>query len=211
MADDDIAFLSAVELTQRIRRRELSAAAVTQNVLDRIDASQSTLNAFITVCRDEALQAAQRADDAVARGDNVGALHGVPVSVKDIINTAGVRTTWGSLTMADNVPNADAVAVERLKQAGAIIVGKTTTPEFAHKLLTDAPLFGVTRNPWYSRLHTRRFERRLGGRRGRRIGAAVAGDRCRREHAPARRLHWYRRFQADLGSGAAQPGAGRLQ
>lgn len=84
----------------------------------------------------------------MSRGDAVGALHGVPVSVKDIINTAGIPTTWGSLTMADNVPNVDAVAVERLKRAGAVIIGKTTTPEFAHKLLTDAPLFGTTRNPW---------------------------------------------------------------
>jgi aspartyl-tRNA(Asn)/glutamyl-tRNA(Gln) amidotransferase subunit A len=143
-----MAFQSAVELTQRIRARELSAVSVAQAVLDRIEASQGTLNAFITVSRDEAVQAARRADEAVARGDAVGALHGVPVSVKDIINTAGIRTTWGSLTMADNVPNTDAVAVERLRKAGAVIVGKTTTPEFAHKLLTDAPLFGTTRNPW---------------------------------------------------------------
>jgi aspartyl-tRNA(Asn)/glutamyl-tRNA(Gln) amidotransferase subunit A len=75
-------------------------------------------------------------------------LHGVPISVKDIINTAGVPTTFGALLMKDNVPGADAVAVRRLKAAGAIVVGKTTTPEQAHKLLTDAPLFGVTRNPW---------------------------------------------------------------
>jgi aspartyl-tRNA(Asn)/glutamyl-tRNA(Gln) amidotransferase subunit A len=148
MGEFEIAFASAAELTRRIRARELSAEAVTRSVLDRIDASKTTLNAFITVSRDEALRAARAADAALARGDSVGPLHGVPVSVKDIINTAGIRTTWGSLTMADNVPTADAVAVERLKKAGAIIVGKTTTPEFAHKLLTDAPLFGVTRNPW---------------------------------------------------------------
>jgi aspartyl-tRNA(Asn)/glutamyl-tRNA(Gln) amidotransferase subunit A len=148
MVDFDTAFASAAELTRRIRARELSAVSVTRAVLDRIDSSQGTLNAFITVSRDEALQAARMADEAAARGDHLGALHGVPISVKDIINTVGIRTTWGSLTMADNVPTTDAVAVERLKKAGAIIVGKTTTPEFAHKLLTDAPLFGTTRNPW---------------------------------------------------------------
>ena len=115
MVDVDTAFQSATELARRIRARELSAVEVTRAVLDRIDASRATLNAFITVSGDEALRAAQRADEAVARGDAVGALHGVPVSVKDIINTAGIPTTWGSLTMADNVPNADAVAVERLK------------------------------------------------------------------------------------------------
>ena len=157
MADIDIAFMSAGELAQRMRARELSAVEATRAVLDRIDATQATLNAFITVSRDEALRAAQAADDAAARGGTLGGLHGVPVSVKDIINTAGIRTTWGSRTMADNVPTADAVAVERLKQAGAVIVGKTTTPDFAHKLLTDAPLFGMTRNPW--NLDARRADR----------------------------------------------------
>jgi aspartyl-tRNA(Asn)/glutamyl-tRNA(Gln) amidotransferase subunit A len=141
-------FTTALEAARRIRARELSSLEVVTDVLDRIDATQPTLNAFVTVARDDALQAARRADEAVRRGDALGALHGVPVSVKDIINTAGLRTTWGSRLMADNVPDADAVAVERLKRAGAIIIGKTTTSEFAHKLLTDAPLFGITRNPW---------------------------------------------------------------
>ena len=100
----------------------------------------------------------------MARGETLGALHGVPISVKDIINTAGIRTTWGSLTMADNVPDADAVAVERLKHAGAVIVGKTTTPDFAHKLLTDAPLFGDDAQSVEPGLHARRIERRFGRR-----------------------------------------------
>ena len=145
-------FTSAVDLRERISTRQVSSAEVTADVLRRIEETQPTLNAFITVDRDNAMRAAQQADAAVARGEVLGALHGVPVSVKDIINTAGLRTTWGSRLMADNVPDADAVAVERLKKAGAIIVGKTTTSEFAHKLLTDAPLFGVTRNPWDTRL-----------------------------------------------------------
>jgi aspartyl-tRNA(Asn)/glutamyl-tRNA(Gln) amidotransferase subunit A len=145
---ETLAYLSAVELAKRIRSRRLSSVELTETILARIEASQPSLNAFITVCRDGALAAAREADAALARGDEVGPLHGVPVSVKDIINTAGIRTTWGSRTMADNVPNADAIAVHRLKQAGAIIIGKTTTSEFAHKLMTDAPLFGTTRNPW---------------------------------------------------------------
>lgn len=145
-------FTSALELRNRIRKRETSSAVVTAGVLKRIEETQPTLNAFITVDRDNAMKAAEQADAAVVRGDTVGPLHGVPVSVKDIINTVGLRTTWGSRVMADNVPDADAVAVERLKKAGAIIIGKTTTSEFAHKLLTDAPLFGVTRNPWDTRL-----------------------------------------------------------
>jgi aspartyl-tRNA(Asn)/glutamyl-tRNA(Gln) amidotransferase subunit A len=145
---DTLAFLSAVELAKRIRSRQLSSVELTETILARIEASQPSLNAFITVCRDEAIAAARDADAALAQGKELGPLHGVPVSVKDIINTAGIRTTWGSRTMADNVPTADAIAVHRLKQAGAIIIGKTTTSEFAHKLMTDAPLFGTTRNPW---------------------------------------------------------------
>ncbi len=148
MNESDLAYMPAVELARRIGGREVSCLEVTDLVIRRIEASQPKLNAFITVCAEEARAAACEADAAIARGDDTGPLHGVPVSVKDIINTAGVRTTWGSLLMADNVPDTDAVAVARLRKAGAIVVGKTTTSEFAHKLLTDAPLFGATRNPW---------------------------------------------------------------
>ena len=145
---DDLLFCSALELRERIRTRQLSSVEITEAVLDRINQTQPTLNAFITVDRAGAMKAAQAADETVQRGGVLGALHGVPLSIKDIINTAGLRTTWGSRLMADNVPDVDAVAVARLRRAGAIIVGKTTTSEFAHKLLTDAPLFGITRNPW---------------------------------------------------------------
>ncbi|HKY86123.1 MAG TPA: amidase [Pseudorhodoplanes sp.] len=145
-------FMPALELASAIRRRELSAIAATAQIVDGIRTTQSTLNAYITVDADGAMQRAEEADAAVIRGGDLPPLHGVPVSVKDVINTAGLKTTYGSLTMADNVPDADAVAVERLKKAGANIVGKTTTSEFGHKLLTDAPLFGTTRNPWNLKL-----------------------------------------------------------
>ncbi len=148
MTDADLAFLSAAELAGRIRAGDVAPGEAVENVLARIEASQGTLNAFITVCAAEARAAAREAEAALARGGEIGPLHGVPVSVKDIINTAGVATTFGSLLMTDNVPAEDAVAVRRLKRAGAIVIGKTTTPEQAHKLLTDAKLFGVTRNPW---------------------------------------------------------------
>ncbi len=143
-----MSFLPAVELAAQIRNGTLSAESAVASVLARIERVQPKLNPFVTVCADEALAAACRADAARARGDRLGPLHGVPVSVKDILNTAGVRTTWGSRLMADNVPDADAVAVARLKAAGAILVGKTTTSEFAWKVLTDSPLTGITRNPW---------------------------------------------------------------
>ncbi|AXK80760.1 amidase [Pseudolabrys taiwanensis] len=147
-AASPFAYMTAVEMAQRIRAREISSLAVTTEILRRAEQSQPTLNAFITLCKDEALAAAKAADAAVARGDTLGPLHGVPVSVKDIINTAGIRTTWASRTMQNNVPDMDAAAVKRLKDAGAVIIGKTMTSEFAHKLMTDAPAFGVTRNPW---------------------------------------------------------------
>jgi aspartyl-tRNA(Asn)/glutamyl-tRNA(Gln) amidotransferase subunit A len=148
MRGAELAFAPAAELAAKIKSREVSPVEVTELVLRRIEASCETVNAFITVCAEEALAGARAAEDAVMRNGSLGPLHGVPISVKDIINTAGVRTTFGSLLMADNVPAADAVAVARLKRAGAILIGKTTTPEQAHKLLTDAPLFGITRNPW---------------------------------------------------------------
>src|SRR5207302_1474416 len=107
----------------------------------RIEALQSTVNAFITVTADEARDAARRAEAAVMAGGALGPLHGVPFSAKDLILTKGVRTTMGSLIFADQVPADDAVAVRRLRDAGAILIGKTTTPEFGHKPLTDSPLF----------------------------------------------------------------------
>lgn len=150
--EEALAFVPALELAARIRAGRLSPVALARAVLDRIKATQPTLNAFATVLEEPALQAAEAAEAAVRRGEKLGPLHGVPVSVKDIVNTAGVRTAWGSRLMQDNVPAEDAVAVARLKAAGAILVGKTTTSEFAHKLLTDSPLCGVTRNPWDTRL-----------------------------------------------------------
>jgi aspartyl-tRNA(Asn)/glutamyl-tRNA(Gln) amidotransferase subunit A len=147
-AGDAASFLSAGELAARIRSGAVSAEQAVRQTLDRIARVQPSLNAFVTVCADEALAAARAADLARSRGERLGPLHGVPVSIKDILNTSGIRTSWGSRLMTDNVPDADAVAVARLKAAGAIVIGKTTTSEFAWKVLTDSPLTGVTRNPW---------------------------------------------------------------
>src|SRR6202023_939765 len=136
------------ELAALIARRAVSPVELVDAVLDRIERSQPALNAFITVRADEARAAAREAEAAVVRGETLGPLHGVPFAVKDLVNTAGVRTTFGSVALADNVPAADSPAVARLKTAGAILVGKTTTPEFGHKCFTEAPLFGRTANPW---------------------------------------------------------------
>jgi Asp-tRNA(Asn)/Glu-tRNA(Gln) amidotransferase A subunit family amidase len=138
----DLAFTSAADLAASIRGRAVSPVEVMRDTLDRIERGQPTLNAFITVAAETAMAAARAAEVAVMRGGELGPLHGVPVAVKDLIPTAGIRTTWGSLIFKDHVPDRDSVAVARLKQAGAIVVGKTTTPEFGQQCLTQAPLFG---------------------------------------------------------------------
>jgi len=138
----------ALTLARQIREKEVSPVAVVDAVLQRIEVLQPTVNAFITVTAEEARAAARRAEAAVMAGGHLGPLHGVPFSVKDLVFTAGVRTTMGSLIFADQVSAEDAVPVRRLREASAILVGKTTTPELGHKPLTDSPLFGITRNPW---------------------------------------------------------------
>jgi len=142
------AFPTAASIARKVRAGRVSAVKVVEDCLDRIQRLQPKLNAFVTVCADEARAQAAEIDRARAAGEKLGPLAGVPVSVKDILNTKGVRTAWGSRLMESNVPAEDAVAVKRLKVAGAVIIGKTSTPEFAYKLLTDSPLSGVTRNPW---------------------------------------------------------------
>src|SRR3954451_12561829 len=162
--NDDLCFLSATELRARIDRKEVSPVELVSAVLARAEALQLELNCFITICGDEALAAAREAERKVMAGEPLGLLHGIPVTVKDIVNTRGVKTTFGAVPYKDNVPNEDAVAVARLRAQGAILIGKTTTPEFGSKCLTDSPLFGRTRNAWSA-------ERSPGGSSG---GAAVA-------------------------------------
>jgi Asp-tRNA(Asn)/Glu-tRNA(Gln) amidotransferase A subunit family amidase len=166
MAQDELCFWSASAMAAAIARKDVSPVEVVEAVLARIERLNPRLNAYCTVTAEQARQAAREAEQKVMRGEPLGLLHGVPVSVKDTLWTAGVRTTMGSAIYADFVPTQDALIVARLKAAGAILVGKTTTPEFAHKGLTDSPLFGVTRNPW-SLAHT------CGGSSGG-AGAAVA-------------------------------------
>jgi aspartyl-tRNA(Asn)/glutamyl-tRNA(Gln) amidotransferase subunit A len=160
----DLAYASAADLAGLIRSRAVSPVEVVRAALDRIERSQAVLNAFITIAADAAMGAAREAEAAVMQGAELGPLHGVPVAVKDLIPTANIRTTWGSLIFKDHILDHDAVAVARLKQAGAIVVGKTTTPEFGQQCLTQAPLFGRTRNAWGA-------DRSSGGSSG---GSAVA-------------------------------------
>ena len=161
---DDFSFLSATELQQRISRKEISPVEVTSAVLARAERLQPELNCFITLCAEQALAQARESERRIMAGDPLRILEGIPFTVKDIVNTKGVRTTFGAVPFSKSVPDHDAVAVARLRAAGSILIGKTTTPEFGTKCLTDSPLFGRTRNAWSA-------ERSSGGSSG---GAAVA-------------------------------------
>ncbi|MGE3066215.1 MAG: amidase family protein, partial [Hyphomicrobiaceae bacterium] len=125
MSDSDLAYCSAAEVASRIKAKTLSATEVTRAALARAERAQAALNCFITICAEEALRDAKAADAALARGDDVGPLHGVPLHVKDLVATKGVRTTFASHIYEHNVPEQDAVCIARLKKAGAILIGKT--------------------------------------------------------------------------------------
>jgi Asp-tRNA(Asn)/Glu-tRNA(Gln) amidotransferase A subunit family amidase len=144
----DIAYIPATELATRIRRGDLSPVDVVEYFLDRIERRDDEINAYVTVCDEKARTAAEEAERALLSGEEIGPLHGVPVAVKDLTNVAGVPTTFGSKLFADFVPDEDDVVVERLKDAGAIVIGKTNTPEFGRKPMTTNLLHGATGNPW---------------------------------------------------------------
>lgn len=150
--DDDLCFTPAVELARLLRSRQLSARELLGAFLDRIHRVNPRLNAIVTLAEERAVVAAAAADEAAARGGALGVLHGLPVAVKDLADTAGIRTTYGSPLFAEHVPDADAPHVALLKAAGAVIIGKTNTPEFGAGSQTFNAVFGVTRNPWDTRL-----------------------------------------------------------
>jgi len=140
--------LTACELVALLREQRVSAREVITAHLARIDRVNPTINAIVTLVPESALDAADAADAAVARGDEVGPLHGLPIAHKDLFVTAGIRTTFGSLAFTNHVPNETALLVERERRAGAITIGKTNTPEFGAGSQTFNEVFGTTRNPY---------------------------------------------------------------
>ncbi len=166
--DDNLAFAPASELRALIADKQVSPVELTQLYFDRIDRLDSQLNAYLTLTQDEAMQAAVAAEDAVMRGDALGPLHGVPISIKDLELTKGIRTTSGSLVYKDRIPDEDSIVVERVKSAGAVILGKTNTPEFGHRGTTENLLGEPCRNPWNT-------ERTPGGSSGGAAAALAAG------------------------------------
>jgi amidase len=147
-ATRDLAFAPALELARRIKVKELSPVELVDVFLARIEAIDPELNSYITVAGDHACRAARDAEAAVQAGDDLGPFHGVPVSVKDLIDTAGIRTTCATAAWHDRVPDHDAAVVAGLRHAGFIVVGKTNTPEFAGGTFTEPAAYGVCRNPW---------------------------------------------------------------
>jgi amidase len=145
---DDLCAHDALTLAGLLRRKEVSAREVVTAHAERIEAVNGAVNAVVTRCFDAAQARAADADEALARGAEPGLLHGLPVAHKDLVDTAGVRTTYGSPLFAKNVPDRDALVVQRMAEAGAISLGKTNTPEFGAGSHTVNPVFGATRNPY---------------------------------------------------------------
>ena len=169
-ADDNLAFAPAYALRGMMARREISSVELTNLYLSRIERLDGQLNAYLTLTPEIALESARRADAAAARGESLGALHGLPVSIKDLQMTAGVRTTGGSLAFRDRVPDANATCVQRVLDAGAVMLGKTNTPEFGLLGANENRLGPPCRNPWNP-------ERTSGGSSGG-AGAAAAAGMC---------------------------------
>lgn len=148
MADESLALLTLEKLSQNIRLREVSPVEVTESVLARIERLNPKLNAFTTITAELAREAAKKAEEELTAGEYRGPMHGIPVGIKDLTETAGIRTTYGSLSFKDYVPQTDAMIIQKLKEAGAVMVGKTATHELGFGVTTNNPFFGPTLNPW---------------------------------------------------------------
>jgi aspartyl-tRNA(Asn)/glutamyl-tRNA(Gln) amidotransferase subunit A len=160
--------MSALELTEAISRGELSPVDVLDAVMEQVKRYNPKINAIVTLTEESARESAKKAERAVKKGEKLGPLHGVPITIKDNVFTKGVRTTFGSKLYENFIPSEDAVLVERLKKAGAVIIGKTNLPEFGLIPVTDNLIFGPTYNPWNK-------SRTSGGSSGGAAAAVAAG------------------------------------
>ncbi|HEY2920715.1 MAG TPA: amidase [Candidatus Binatia bacterium] len=168
MDGKDICELNLTDLSKLLAAGEMASSEAVGAVLTRLERLEGRLNAFITVLRQQALAKAKKADEEIARGNYRGPLHGVPVTIKDMFETAGVRTTGGSKILADWVPETDSALVERLHAAGAIVIGKTNLDEFGHGGTSTLSHFGPVHNPW-------NIDRIAGGSSGGSAAAVAAG------------------------------------
>ncbi|MBY9020948.1 MAG: amidase [Candidatus Lokiarchaeota archaeon] len=148
MNKEDICFMSAFEMKEKIKTQELTSTEITETIIERIKKINPLINAYCTPTFDLARESAKNADETVKRNEEVGLLNGIPTSIKDLMLTKGIRTTYGSLLHENFIPDEDEVVVKRLKNAGCVILGKTNTPEFGSIALTNNKVFGETMNPW---------------------------------------------------------------
>lgn len=152
MGEEKLCYMPAAEMARKIARKKISPREIVEAIFSRIHRLNPKLTAYCTLAEEEAREQARAAEEAVMRKKNIGILHGVPVSIKDLILTQGIRTTFGSRIYENFIPREDEVAVARLRRAGAILLGKTNTCEFGYKAVTDNFIFGPTRNPWNTQL-----------------------------------------------------------
>ncbi len=169
-SDRELAFTPIIELAEMIRSKNLSPVELTEAVFRRIAAFNPTLHAFLTVVEEEAIERAKKAEQDAVKGRYWGPLHGMPAAIKDLYDTAGIRTTYGSLAHENHVPTNDGLLAKRLKAAGSIIVGKTNTAEYGCSTSTENRLIDACRNPWD-------IDRSSGGSSGG-AGVAIAAGLC---------------------------------
>jgi aspartyl-tRNA(Asn)/glutamyl-tRNA(Gln) amidotransferase subunit A len=168
MPKSDIFFTSGCEIADLIKRQEMTAEEITAAFIERIEKINPIINAYCTPTFDLAREQAKKADAEVTKGGPIGALNGVPTSIKDVLLVKGVRTTFGSKLYENYIPEENSVAVNRLIDAGCVILGKTNTPEYGHKAITINKIFGVTKNPW-------NLEKTTGGSSGGAAAAVISG------------------------------------
>jgi len=168
MNKEDICFMSAYEMREKIKSQELSSREITETIIERIEKINPIINAYCTPTFELAREMAKIADDSIKNGQDLGLLIGIPTSIKDLMLTKGIRTTYGSLLHENFIPDEDEVTVKRLKNAGCVILGKTNTPEFGSIGLTNNKLFGETKNPW-------NIETNSGGSSGGAASSVAAG------------------------------------
>ncbi len=148
MKKEEICFMSALDMFEVIRKQELTSVEITETIIERIEKINPITNAYCTTTFDLARKMAKEADEKVKKGEKLGLLNGIPTSIKDLNPVKGIRTTYGSKIFENNIADHDDIAVRRLKKEGCVILGKTNTPEFGFKGVTDNLIFGHSRNPW---------------------------------------------------------------
>jgi len=170
MNKEDICFMSACEMRDKIINQELTSHEITEIIIERIEKVNPIVNAYCTTTFDLARDIALKADEAVKKkkSEKLGLLHGIPTSIKDEMDTKGIRTTYGSKFFENNIPDEDDIAVQRLKDAGCVILGKTNMDEFGSGTITDNLIFGATKNPWD-------LEKTAGGSSGGPAAAVTSG------------------------------------